>query len=44
MYGKFDPHHPGFNVSYLVSPYSYANGAAAAASMVSLNFFLLYSI
>lgn len=31
MYGKFDPHHPGFNVSYLVSPYSYANGAAAAS-------------
>jgi hypothetical protein len=38
MYGKFDPHHPGFNVSYLVSPYSYANGAAAA-SMVSLIIF-----
>lgn len=39
VYGK-DIHHPsGFNVGYLVSPYTYANGAAGAlpVSMVSLH-------
>ncbi|KAG5666912.1 hypothetical protein PVAND_014919 [Polypedilum vanderplanki] len=37
LYGKFDPHHPGFNVSYLVSPYSYANGAAGALPAAMAN-------
>jgi hypothetical protein len=37
VYGKDVHHPPGFNVGYLVSPYSYANGAAALpVSMVSL--------
>lgn len=34
VYGKDVHHPPGFNVGYLVSPYPYANGAAA--SMVSV--------
>jgi len=40
LYSKMDAHHPGFNVGYLVSPYTYANGAAGAlpVSMVSSQF------
>jgi hypothetical protein len=43
VYGKDVHHPPGFNVGYLVSPYTYANGAAAGlpVSMVS---FYNYSI
>nr|CAI5840797.1 unnamed protein product [Callosobruchus analis] len=40
VFGKVEPHTSSFNMGYLVSPYSYANGAGGPipVSMVSLFF------
>jgi hypothetical protein len=43
VYGKDVHHPPGFNVGYLVSPYSYANGAAGALPVSMVSFAQFFS-